>query len=85
MHLYWKSCLSIRQVALDVHQAEPGQVCVWGHIGQAVGFPGFIQGDRAEPGEDQDNRSDVTSCLHQGCAEAHRVLGFCRGPDPSSR
>jgi hypothetical protein len=39
-------CLSLQQVALDAHKAEPGQVCLWGDSGQAAWFPGFILRDR---------------------------------------
>jgi hypothetical protein len=48
--------------------------CVLGHHRQAAWFPGFTPGDQGQPREDQDDRSIVASCPHQGCAEAHGML-----------
>jgi hypothetical protein len=64
------------QVVINPYQVEPRQMCVRGHCGQATRFPGFLPGNRGTPRKDQDDRSDVASCPHQGCAEAHRFLGL---------
>jgi hypothetical protein len=38
-------------------------------------FPGFALGNRDQPKEDQDNQNDVAASPHQGCPEAHDMLG----------
>jgi hypothetical protein len=50
-------------------------MCLRGDSGQAAWFPGLKPRDRGQPGEDQDNRSDAASRLHQGCAETHGMFG----------
>jgi hypothetical protein len=52
--------------------------CLRGHSGQAAWFLGFILGDRGQLKEDQDNRSDAAFRPHQGCAEAHGMLGHAK-------
>jgi hypothetical protein len=50
-------------------------MCVRGHCGQATQFSGFLPGNQSKPKKDEDDRSDVASCLDQGCAEAQVLLG----------
>jgi hypothetical protein len=59
----------------NVHNVEPGQVCVRGLCEKVVWFPGFAPGNQGQPREDQGNRRDAAASPHQGCLEARGMLG----------
>jgi hypothetical protein len=56
-----QSYRSLWQVAFNMHDVEPGKVCVQGLCWKAARLPGFAPENRGQPREDQGNPGDVAA------------------------